>query len=392
MTGNHEQEHILLACASGQLGGTELRMLEEGRALRSMGHSVTVATPPFGRDSRFRSLLSESEIPHIEFRPPAILNNWRGRYWEYLRGLASRAGPIASADLVHVFMPWTNQGLDQIWQAGRARVPTVISVHNAFTLNRPLSTWHQQHLRRAFSSVRGVYGVSERALQSFDEVFSLYLPERVHREVIYNFVDMDRFKPSADLRRKTRAELGIADDVPLFGSVGRLDKQKRPLSLVAVFKEIKGSLPHARFLLIGQGKLEGEVREALRNLGLDQATIVLPFRNDVEACFPALDAHLLLSRNEGFGIVTAEALACGVPVVGSDVVGTQEVIDDCKAGRLVPLGDESAAAAASVELYAKRDELAKVGRDYVASRFSKEIWRRKIEAFYNAILSGARSP
>ncbi|MDJ0751829.1 MAG: glycosyltransferase, partial [Woeseiaceae bacterium] len=100
----------------------------------------------------------------------------------------------------------------------------------------------------------------------------------------------------------------------------------------------------------------------------------------------------LLSRNEGFGIVTAEALACGVPVVGSDVVGTQEVIDDCKAGRLVPLGDESAAAAASVELYAKRDELAKVGRDYVASRFSKEIWRRKIEAFYNAILSGARSP
>lgn len=381
-------KRILLTSASGQFGGMEMRMIDEARFLRERGYDVLVATPRFQGAEAFRSMLDDAGVPYTVFEPPPLMNDWRRRHWHRL--MAETAGRWRLAyfrpDLVHVFFSWTNQGLDQLWQAGRARIPAVISVHNSFP-ETPFSPWHRRHLKTAFRTVRGIYGVSEDALRHFFANFDVYLPETTVRSVVYNFVDTNRFQPSPERRSETRQKLGIPDDAPVIGSVGRLDHQKQPVSVLNAFALIRQQKPDAHLIWIGAGPLETEMRQKIRELEIREAVHLLGARTDLEDIIPAMDLHLLLSTREGFGIVTAEAMACGIPVVGTRVPGTEEVIADCPAGRLVPPGDETAAAQAVVELLSldseNRERLAGIARQRVTERFSKAIWEQKLSAFYD---------
>tara|TARA_R110002110_G_C13459467_1_gene718052 strand:- start:1287 stop:2453 length:1167 start_codon:yes stop_codon:yes gene_type:complete len=382
-------------CASGQLGGTELRMLEEARFLRTLGYDAIVAVKGLEQETHgraYRDLLRDSDIPIIALNPPAIMTDWRKRHVHWLRAEALTRWQLRrlQLDLVHVFFPWTNQGLDHLWLAGRCHVPSIISVHNAFP-RADFSSWHRHHLGIAFRSLRGVYGVSKTALEHFDENFREYYPGTIKQDVIFNFVDLQRFQPSSEKRLETRMRLGIPPEVPLIGSVGRLDKQKQPLSLVEVFSRVKAILPDARLLLIGEGSMQKVVENRIEELNLADSVTILPFQSNIECIFPALDVHLLTSRNEGFGIVTAEAMACGIPVVGTRVTGTEEVIGDCEAGRLVPLGDSGVITNAVLEfLFADMQEkqrLSQLARAHVQAHFSKGTWECKVEAFYLEALS-----
>lgn len=382
---------ILLTCASGQLGGTEMRMIEEGRALGTLGYAATVATSRFGQLDAYSRLLTSQGIPHFELTPPPVMNAWRWRHLHYLHSRIKPVRRLRQFKLAHVFFPWTNQGLDHLWLLSRSGVPLVISVHNSFPATT-MPPWHTRLLRQAFRNVVGVYGVSDSALAGFEQIFGSFFRADMEKSVIYNFVDIDRFIPSADRRAAARAKLGISEDALVVGSVGRFDKQKRPVDLVRTFALIREQLPLARLLLVGSGgDLEGEVRAEITRQGLEHSVTVLGFQPDIENLFPAMDVHLLLSRNEGFGIVTAEAMACGVPVVGTHVPGTTEVIGDCPAGRLVELGNNAAAADNVVELLrtdpAARSMLAAQARENVTSRFSRSIWRDRIEGFYARALS-----
>lgn len=260
-------------------------------------------------------------------------------------------------DMVHVFFSWTDQGIDHLWAAGKAGIPAVASIHNTFP-RWPLTAWHRRHMPAAFRAVRGVYGVSRAALEGFGETYGPWLGERVRKTVIYNSVDTDRFQPSPSARLRTRKRLGIPGHVPVIGCVGRLADQKRPLDVLEVFRRVRRRLPEARLLFVGSGHLEDAVRSEIVRTGLGGAVIIEPFSDRVEDLYPAMDLHMLLSHNEGFGIVTAEAMACGVPVIGTRTPGTEEVIRGTKAGALVPVGDVGAIAHAAIDHSGKRSRRA----------------------------------
>lgn len=387
---NHNE--IILACASGQLGGTELRIIEEASALRELGYQATVAVSPFDRMEKYKALLAARDIPFFDFNPPRVLNDWRLRHLNHLRSLFYPRARLQGARLMHIAFPWTNLGLDHLWMAGLAGVPVVISAHNAFPYT-PFTPWHQRHLRTAFRRFRGVYGVSRSAQQHFEEIFGTFMPSGSQSELIYNFADTTRFQPSETHRQTVRQALGIGPDTKLIGSVGRLDIQKRPLSLISVFNRLRKRLSDSHLLLIGEGSLEDEVHEAIAHYKLQDQVTILGFQRDIERYFPAMDLHLLLSGNEGFGLVTAEAMACGVPAVGSRVPGTSEVIGNSKAGRLADLDDEEATVEAICELLDLQDQnrsvMIQCARSHVIDHFSREIWLRHIEQFYAKALGTA---
>ena len=118
------------------------------------------------------------------------------------------------------------------------RVPTVISVHNAFP-PADVDRWHQPLLRQAFAGVRGVYAVSASALAHFLAVYQPYLPASARLAVIPNPVDVTRFRPDAEARRATRARWGIPQDALVIGSVARLSPQKQPATVLALFGMLK---------------------------------------------------------------------------------------------------------------------------------------------------------
>lgn len=382
---------ILLISESGQFGGMEIRMVEEARLLKSLGCNVMVATPLFDGVERLWRQLSELGVPHIQSPAPAIFTDWRWRHVNWLRGeLGSRYWLRGiNADLVHVFFSWTDQGLNPLWLAGRNRIPAVLSIHNAF----PMTTfppWHRQNLRVAFRSVQGLYGVSQSALDHFNSIYREWLPAQCIQDTIYNCVDMDRFIPSAVRRERAREHLGLPSTAQVIGSVGRLDSQKKPLSLLDAFAKVKQRIPTATLVLIGEGPMEKEVQSAIHLMHLEGAVKCLPFVPNIEEFFPAFDVHILVSRNEGFGIVTAEAMSCGIPVVGTRVPGTEEIIAGSEAGILVPFDDSEAAATALCSILrtepASRTAMGLRGREVVSQRFGKEAWKKNLEQFYHQIL------
>ena len=391
MSINANRKRILLASDSGQYGGMEMRMIAEAKQLADQGHDVSVAAPPFPGHDSFARELAGIDVAFTPFVPQPIFTNWRKRHvaWMLAELVQWRRFGKFGAELAHVFFSWTDQGLDSLWLASRCGIPTVLSIHNTFP-QAEFPPWHRRQLRHAFATVRGLYGVSAGAVDAFLGIFGDFVPRDAHSTTLYNFVDTDRFIPSESRRRETRQMLGLEPDVPLIGSVGRLDDQKKPLDLIEVFACVREQIPNVRLLLVGEGPLERAVRERIGVLDCGDAVTLLKFQEKIGEIYPALDVHLLLSRNEGFGIVTAEALACGVPTVATRVSGTEEVVTDCPAGRLVPLGDKEQAAAALVDLLSlapdERRRLGDLGREHVEARFSKEVWRRDVSRFYDIVL------
>lgn len=386
---------IILACASGQLGGTELRIIEEACALRELGYRPAVAVSRFGRVQEYKGLLAERDIPFFDFNPPQVFNQWRLRHVNEFLSHLYPLKRLRRARLVHIFFPWSNLGLDHLWLAGLAAVPVVMSAHNAFP-HEHFIDWHKQRLRTALAQTRGYYGVSRVAQEQFSALFDRFMPEGVISTTIYNFADTARFRPAEENRAAVRQSLGLAADTRLIGSVGRFCIQKRPLSLISVFDRLRRREPDSHLLLIGEGYLEDEVREDIARRQLQDQVTIIGFQRDIERYFPAMDLHLLLSGNEGFGLVTAEALACGVPTVGSHVTGTTEVIGDCGAGRLVEIDDENGTVDAIIELLElqarDRGALSRLARDHAVAHFSRESWLERIRDFYAAALAQATHP
>lgn len=382
-------KRVLITGYTGSLGGMELRMAQEARFLNGLGWHSTVGVRPFPGSAAWLAGLQAERLDACHFTTPPFMEEWRWRrLHQWQASLATRRA-LRKMDLklVHVAFCWTYYGASALWLAARAGVPAVVSVHNAFP-RASFEPWHDKHVRTAFANVRGVYAVSQSALEHFLETYRNYLPPSARLAVIPNCVDTRRFQPSAARRQAARAAWGIADDAPVLGCVGRLADQKRPLALLELAAALLPEFPALRLVLIGTGPLEAAVRARSRELGLEHCLLLAGFVPQVEEVLPALDLHVLLSRNEGFGIATAEAMACGVPAVGTEVPGTADVLRGSAAGMLVPLDAAAQCAALVAGLLRdpqRRARMAAAGPEEAEARFGEQHVRALVRAFYEGL-------
>ncbi|MGZ4713574.1 MAG: glycosyltransferase, partial [Acidimicrobiia bacterium] len=138
-----------------------------------------------------------------------------------------------------------------------------------------------------------------------------------------------------------------------------------------------------RFLTVGQGPLEAEIRAEHARLGLDGVVDLLGERTDAVRVMSACDAFVLASSNEGLPVAIMEALALGLPVVATDVGGLREAVD-ARDGILVPARDPEALADAIAALRAdpaRRAELAE-GAAARAEEFAVQRTVDRLEAIY----------
>ncbi|CAL95877.1 glycosyltransferase [Azoarcus olearius] len=382
---------ILLTSRSGQLGGMELRMADEARFLASDGHRCVLAPSDFpDRHPWIDQLAAENPLfSTLDFNPPPFFEQWQ---WRRTNHLLSRAFWLprlrrVGVDFAHVFYAWTQEGGSRIWLCHRLGIPTVLSVHNAFP-RANFSPWHAELMREAFGSVRGLYAVSASALDHFLATYGDFIRRDAVVTVIPNFVDVDRFAPRPELRTALRRELGIPESARVVGAVGRLDVQKQPLQMLEVFDRLWAQRRDIYLVLCGRGPLEPQVRAEVSRREWADRVRILGFQPDVENVFQMLDVHLLLSRQEGFGIATAEAMACGLPVVATDVPGSRDVVaDGC--GTLVPFGDAAAAATAVAGYFDDPDASRNAGiagRARACRYYSPAVWRGNLKSFYSATL------
>jgi glycosyltransferase involved in cell wall biosynthesis len=200
--------------------------------------------------------------------------------------------------------------------------------------------------------------------------------------VIHNGIDPEPFA------RAVAAKLPVPADALVIGFVGRFDRRKGLLDLARAWPAVAATLPHAHLVLVGKGPAEAAARALL-----EDALRVhwLGFRPDVAAVLKRMDLLAVPSHWEGFGLVAAEALAAGVPVVAADASSLPEIVRDGREGLLVPPGDAEALAAALVRLggdAAERARMAAAGPPRVAAEFGLEGMIDRYEALL-ARVSGA---
>jgi glycosyltransferase involved in cell wall biosynthesis len=145
-------------------------------------------------------------------------------------------------------------------------------------------------------------------------------------------------------RDGVREELGIPSDAPVVGTVANFKTHKRLDRLLFAAERVRDEVPDVRFILVGQGPLEGELRRLANERGLNDIVIFTGFREDAPRVASTFDVFALSSEHEGLSIALVEALALGRPSVVPRVGGLAEVIEDKKQGILVPDGDVSSLA------------------------------------------------
>ncbi|ANQ86420.1 glycosyltransferase [Azoarcus olearius] len=368
-------------------------MADEARFLADYGHHCILAPSRFpDRHPWLDDLSNENPLfSTFDFNPPPFFEQWQ---WRRANHLLSRTFWLPrlrrlKADFAHVFYAWTQQGGSRVWLCHRLGIPTVLSIHNAFP-PAAFSPWHADLMRDAFQSVRGLYAVSSSALDHFLSTYGEFIRDNTVVSVVPNFVDIKRFVPDPTARAALRFKLSIPQTALVVGAVGRLDVQKQPLQVLEVFARLQRLYPEAYLILCGRGPLEAKVRAEVSRCAWADRIRILGFRPDVENVFQALDVHLLLSRQEGFGIASAEAMACGIPVVATDVAGSRDVVvGEC--GMLVPFGDTEAASTAVATYFADsvRARVAgAAGRARAEQCYSRAVWRRNLESFYQATMPG----
>ena len=142
--------------------------------------------------------------------------------------------------------------------------------------------------------------------------------------ILHNAVDTSIFQYKESYRSKIRNELDIEKDAVVIGHVGRFYEQKNHIFLIKIFEEICKINKDALLLLVGDGPLEGSVREMIENRHLENRVIFLGVRSDIDQILSAMDVFVLPSLYEGMPNVVIEAQATGLPVILSDTI-TQEV-------------------------------------------------------------------
>lgn len=160
-------------------------------------------------------------------------------------------------------------------------------------------------------------------------------------QVIYNGIDLEEIEKTTPM---SRAQLGIPEDAFVVGMVGRLSKQKAPDTFVKSAKLIKEKIPNAFFLMVGDGELRDQVESLINQYDLGSSFLITGWVDNPTAYMKIMDVGMLLSRWEGFGLVLPEYMACGVPIVATNVDAIPNIIKDSVNGMLVNEDDYHEAA------------------------------------------------
>lgn len=202
--------------------------------------------------------------------------------------------------------------------------------------------------------------------------------------VVRSGIDLGPFRTAGRRRQECRVRLGYRPDEVVAGTLCRLEAIKGVDLLLRGFLLAAPGRPRLRLHLAGDGPLRPALEEVLRGAprAIRHRVTLATGWVAPEEVLPALDLFLLLSRNEGMGRALVEAMACGLPVVGTAVGGIPDVLDGGAAGLLIPPEDPGAVARALEWLAddpGRRRDLGRRGRTrsllFGAGRMNRDLLR-----------------
>ncbi len=204
-------------------------------------------------------------------------------------------------------------------------------------------------------------------------------------KVIPNFVDVARFKPDQD--GCDRSEFATPEEKILI-HMSNYRPVKNTADVIKIFDAVNRRLP-SKLILVGDGPDAPKILAMAKEMGLGERVIFLGGQDMVESVLCKADLFLLPSASEAFGLAALEAMACGVPVVGSIVGGLPELVTDGETGYLEPIGDVGAMARRSIEILTNNELHEKMSinaRNITVEKFNTDKIVDEYRNFYQGVL------
>jgi N-acetyl-alpha-D-glucosaminyl L-malate synthase BshA len=364
---------IGVACFS-TFGGSGVIASEIGMAMARRGHHVVFFSdqPPARLDL---------SCPGISFHPVAALPvPAQNSYAVSLAAEMIEVAQTETLDLLHVHYAVPHAfGAHLARQVLGAAAPKILTtLHGTDVTRIGADPKFTSLVRFAVLAGDGITAPSrwlaEEALRQLD------LPRESRIEVIPNFVDTGRFCPDA----KAPAARWVVTHVSNFRLLKRVE------DVVRIFARVRGEMP-AKLHLAGDGPERSHVEALVSLLGLAADVTFFGERVDVAKVLQGSDVFLLPSETESFGLGALEAMACGVPVVASNVGGLPEVVQDGETGCLAAVGDIEAMAKHVRDLLADPDlhaRMSRLARTRAEELFQLEPAVDRYQAVYRRLVGG----
>jgi glycosyltransferase involved in cell wall biosynthesis len=211
--------------------------------------------------------------------------------------------------------------------------------------------------------------------------------------LIWNGAPLEEFAPTPrEAARATRSTLGLPQDAVVIGSIGRLNEQKGHRYLLDAAAGALPAVPAARVLIVGDGDLEGPLKEQARALGIADRVVFAGHRGDIPAVLGAVDVFCISSTYEGTPLTLFEAMAAGKAIVSTAVDGCREVIEDGVTGVLVPPRDAATLALRLRELLGDRGRRETLAKNALRASSRYDIRRcvEAMQALYDEVLAEKR--
>lgn len=331
--------------------GGQNQVLLTVRGLRARGHEATIIAHP---DGELRRRLRETD-DLIPLTPRTEMDVLAG--WKLARLLKERQPDILHAHDAHA-VAIAALAMSFV----RTSIPTrvVASRRVIFQLGQNIfSRWKYRRVDRficASSFIRTVLA---------DDGIS---PKRL--DVVYEGVDLVNLDTAP--RVNLHETFSLPEGAPIVGNVGALDPDKGQRYLIKAAQLVIRKIPNAQFLIVGQGVLEETLRRQIKNLNLETQVLLTGFRSDVLSLQKGFNVFVMSSLSEGLGTSVIDAMACGRPVVSTNVGGLPELVDPGKTGQLVSPHDPRSLAEAILSIL--QDKTLQVRYGHAASRRARQLF------------------
>jgi glycosyltransferase involved in cell wall biosynthesis len=348
--------------------GGQNQVLVTVLGLRALGHRTVLVAHPTGELRR----RAEEGLDFIPLAPRAEMDlaaAWR----------LSRVLKQLKPDIVHAHDP------HGVAMASLAVSMSTMPLRPRLVASRRVDF----HMRRSALS-RWKYRQVDCFICASDAIRRIVVSDGIPRKrtvTVHEGIDLGRVAaaPPAELHK----ELWLPHHAPLVGNVAALVPHKGQRHLVDAVTHVLPEYPDTRFIIAGEGELRGSLEQQIHHHHLEKHVILAGFRADILSEHKAFDIFVMSSVTEGLGTSLLDAMACGKPVVATNVGGIPEVVVDGETGLLVPPRDPTAMATALVRLLADRglrEQMGAAGLTRVRARFRAETMVQNTLKVYQQVV------
>jgi glycosyltransferase involved in cell wall biosynthesis len=371
--------NILLVARSLGIGGAERQITALALGLADRGHAVTVAV--FYEEGHFLTELRKANVN--------VISLGKTRRWDLLAFVRRFRQLVRQIDpsVVYSFLTTPNVAAVLATTLMRRPIPRIVWGSRASDVQ----------LAR-YGTFERITGFAERVLSSRADAIVCnawaglnHLASRGFNEallhVVWNGVDSSAFVPDIEAGQRMRSRWGIDRHLRIVGVVGRLDPMKDHETFLRSAAALCTRRDDVRFVMVGAGPLRMHLEDRSSQLGLREKVLWLGGYTDMRSVYNALDVLCLPSAwGEGFPNVIGEAMACGVPVVTTDVGDAAIIVGDL--GLVVPPGDVAALSSSILAMVRRIEDGSRPPREALRDRVITEFNVDRMVAETEAVLSG----